>query len=63
MVLEAEIPRFTAWIGPALLWYLFAGSLLAVIVAAVIKKLLDTPSRKYDPANPNVGSEYDAWTK
>ena len=35
----------------------------AVIVAAVIKKLLDTPSRKYDPANPNVGSEYDAWTK
>ena len=35
MVLEAEIPKFTAWIGPALLWYLFAGSLLAVIVAAV----------------------------
>ena len=34
MVLEAEIPKFTAWIGPALLWYLFAGSLLAVIVAA-----------------------------
>ena len=35
MVLEEEIPRFAAWIGPALLWYLFAGSLVAVLVAAV----------------------------
>lgn len=35
----------------------------AVVVALAVKKVLDTPSRKYDPANPNVGSEYDAWTK
>ena len=35
MVLEEEIPKFTAWIGPALVWYLFAGSLLAVFAAAV----------------------------
>jgi len=30
MVLEEEIPKFAAWIGPALLWYLFAGGLVAV---------------------------------
>ena len=35
----------------------------AVVIALAIKKVLDTPSRTYDPANPNVGSEYDAWTK
>ena len=35
MVLEAEIPKFTAWIGPALLWYVFATSLVAVLAAAV----------------------------
>ena len=35
MVLEEEIPKFSAWIGPALLWYLFAGSLIVVIVAAL----------------------------
>lgn len=34
MVLEEEIPKFSAWIGPALLWYLFAGSLVAVVAAA-----------------------------
>jgi hypothetical protein len=33
MVLEEEIPKFSAWIGPALLWYLFAGSLVAVVAA------------------------------
>jgi hypothetical protein len=35
MVLEQEIPKFAAWIGPALLWYLFAGSLVAVFAAAL----------------------------
>ena len=35
MVLEEEIPKFAAWIGPALLWYLFAGSLVAVVAAAL----------------------------
>jgi len=34
MVLEQEIPKFAVWIGPALLWYLFAGSLVAVFAAA-----------------------------
>ncbi len=34
MVLEQDIPKFFVWIGPALLWYLFAGSLLAVFAAA-----------------------------
>lgn len=29
----------------------------------VIKKVLDTPSRTYDPNNPNVGASYDAWEK
>lgn len=38
--------------------------LVAVVVLALawIKKILDTPSRKYTPENPNVGAEYDAWT-
>jgi hypothetical protein len=35
MVLEQEIPAFSAWIGPALAWYLFAAALLAVIVGAI----------------------------
>jgi len=35
MVLEQEIPKFAAWIGPALLWYVFAGSLVAVFAAAL----------------------------
>jgi len=34
MVLEEAIPKFSQWIGPAFLWYLFAASLLAVIAAA-----------------------------
>jgi hypothetical protein len=33
MVLEQEIPRFAAWFGPALLQYVFAASLVAVIAA------------------------------
>ena len=38
-----------------------AGVVLAL--AAIVKRILDTPSRTYDPSNPNVGTEYDAWTK
>jgi hypothetical protein len=34
MVLEQDIPKFAAWIGPALLWYLFSASLVAVCAAA-----------------------------
>jgi len=35
MVLEEEIPKFATWIGPALLWYLFASGLVAVFAAAL----------------------------
>lgn len=35
MVLEEEIPKFTAWIGPAFLWYLLASGLVAVFAAAL----------------------------
>ncbi|MFM8633733.1 MAG: ABC transporter permease [Planctomycetia bacterium] len=35
MVLEQEIPAFSAWIGPALAWYLFAAAMMVVIVGAV----------------------------
>jgi hypothetical protein len=35
MVLEQEIPAFSTWIGPAILWFLFSASLLAVAAAAV----------------------------
>lgn len=35
---------------------------IAVFVLAV-KKIFDTPSRTYDPSNPNVGDEYDSWTE
>ena len=35
MVLEEEIPRFAAWIGPALLRYLFTGALVALFAAAI----------------------------
>jgi hypothetical protein len=34
MVLEEEIPAFAAWIGPALVWYLFAAALVTVVTAA-----------------------------
>jgi hypothetical protein len=34
MVLEEEIPAFSAWIGPALVWFLFAAALLVVVAAA-----------------------------
>ncbi|MBM4021322.1 MAG: hypothetical protein FJ284_03620 [Planctomycetes bacterium] len=34
MVLEQEIPRFSAWIGPALLSFLLAASLVALFAAA-----------------------------
>jgi hypothetical protein len=35
MVLEEEIPKFADWIGPALVSYLFATGILAVVIAAV----------------------------
>lgn len=35
MVLEEEIPKFATWIGPALMGYVFAGSLVAVFAAAL----------------------------
>jgi hypothetical protein len=35
MVLEEEIPAFSAWIGPALTWYFFAAALVLVIVGVV----------------------------
>eukprot|EP00884_Botryococcus_braunii_P012860 jgi/Botrbrau1/21575/Bobra.174_2s0070.2 len=39
--------------------------LIAIVVVALawIKSILDTPSRKYTPEDPNVGAEYDAWTQ
>ena len=33
-----------------------------VVVLLAVKKVFDTPSRTYDPSNPNVGDEYDSWT-
>jgi hypothetical protein len=36
---------------------------VVLALAAIVKRILDTPSRTYDPSNPNVGTEYDAWTK
>jgi len=35
MVLEEEIPKFTAWIGPALVAWLFTAGLVAVFAAAL----------------------------
>lgn len=37
------------------------GGIVALFLA--IKKVFDTPSRTYDPDNPNVGDEYDSWTE
>ncbi len=34
-----------------------------VLLALAVKKLLDTPSRAYNPDAPNVGDEYDSWTQ
>jgi hypothetical protein len=41
MVLEEEIPKFTAWIGPALVSWLFVAGLVAVFAAALAE--VDTP--------------------
>lgn len=35
MVLEEEIPAFSAWIGPALAWYFFAAALVVVVVGVI----------------------------
>ena len=37
------------------------GAVLVILMA--LKKVFDTPSRTYDPQNPNVGDEYDSWTE
>ena len=37
------------------------GTVLVIVMA--LKKVFDTPSRTYDPDNPNVGEEYDSWTQ
>ena len=37
------------------------GAVLVILMA--LKKLFDTPSRTYNPQNPNVGDEYDSWTE
>jgi len=34
-----------------------------VLLALAVKRLLDTPSRAYNPDAPNVGDEYDSWTQ
>ena len=53
-------------IGPLQLSSAQSTRALAIIAAiglliAVIKRILDTPSRTYDPKNPNVGQSYDTW--
>eukprot|EP00668_Euglena_longa_P001476 GGOE01001753.1.p1 GENE.GGOE01001753.1~~GGOE01001753.1.p1 ORF type:complete len:480 (+),score=119.09 GGOE01001753.1:38-1441(+) len=42
-------------------WLALAGMLGVLFLA--LKKLFDTPSRKYNPNDVNVGREYDAWTE
>ena len=37
------------------------GAIMVIVLA--LKKVFDTPSRTYDPDNPNVGEEYDSWTQ
>lgn len=53
-------------IGPLEISSSQAPRLLAVIAGigvliAILKKILDTPSRTYDPNNPNVAQSYDTW--
>lgn len=57
--LPALLSGLKAWVNPVVLGVL---AILAVVFAW-LKKTLDTPSRKYNYENPNVGDEYDAWTK
>ena len=37
------------------------GAVLVIVME--LKKVFETPSRTYDPDNPNVGEEYDSWTQ
>lgn len=57
--LAALLNGLKAWINPVVI------GVLAVLALAFawLKKTLDTPSRKYNYENPNVGDEYDAWAK
>lgn len=58
---EALSRQLAAQLSPAV--SLAISVLVAVAAFLLVKKVFDTPSRKYDPANPNVGDEYDAWTR
>ena len=60
-VLPAALSQRLAQLSPAA--SLALSVLAAVAALLLVKKIFDTPSRKYDPANPNVGDEYDAWTR
>lgn len=60
-ILPTSLSQQLAQLSPAVS---LALSALAVVAAFLfVKKIFDTPSRTYDPANPNVGGEYDAWTR
>ncbi len=58
----AAIGLNPATLPPALIPGL-AAALALTTAALLVKRVFDTPSRPYDPDNPNVGAEYDAWTK
>lgn len=56
---QAVLPQgLQALLNPVVL------GILAVLALVIlwIRKALDTPSRKYNYEQPNVGAEYDAWT-
>ena len=60
-ILPESLTQQLANLSPAV--SLLLSALAAVAAFLLVKKVFDTPSRKYDPANPNVGDEYDAWTR
>ena len=60
-VLPSALTQQLAQLSPAA--SLALSAVAAVAAFLLVKKIFDTPSRKYDPANPNVGDEYDAWTR
>lgn len=64
--LQASSSVPSAEVATASLQQILRPPVLAVVagfalLVLAIKKLLDTPSRKYDPDNPNVGESYDTW--
>lgn len=60
-VLPDALTQQLARLSPAVSLALSVAAAFAAFL--LVKKIFDTPSRKYDPANPNVGDEYDAWTR